>query len=173
MKKIVSYKEVDLDRLTSTLQAVAPPIVEMYSEAADVEKAITEGCRVITEAAASHTRHGTTDAGHHWDQTHPRWKRLLDTNDTKLIWKSINWKGNIGNDSLNTPNDDQFKEHFEHLFGSQNVQYEDNFVNSPYVPVLDDPFTIQELSHAVDGLNVNKSFLGIWTGIIRKLLCHG
>lgn len=169
IKKSVSYKEVDLDRLTSTLQAVAPPILEMYSDATDVEEAIKEGCRVITETAASHTRQGTTDADHHWDQAHPRWKRLLNTNDTKLIWKSINWKGNIENDSLNIPNDDQFKEHFEHLLGSQNVLDDDSFVNSPYVPVLDDPFTIEELSHAVDNLNVNKSFLGICPGIFRKL----
>ena len=141
----------------------------MCSHATEVEEAIIEGCRFVTKTAASHTRQGTTDAGHHWDQTHPWWKRLLDTNDTKQIWRSINWKGNIENDFPNAPNDDQFEEHFEQLLGSQNVQYDDNCVNSPYVPVLYDPFTIEELRHAVDSLNVNKCFLDICPGIFRKL----
>lgn len=104
MQKSVTYKEVDFGRLTSTLQAVAPPSVETGSDATGVEAAIMEGCRAITEAAASHTCRESTDTGHYWDQTHPRWKRLLDTNDTKLIRKPINWKGNI--ESLSKPNDD-------------------------------------------------------------------
>ena len=169
MQKSMPYKEVDMDRLIRTLQAVAPPTMEMVSDAASMEEVIMEGCRTVTEAAASHTRQDSLDPGHRWDQTHPRWKRLLDTNDPKLIWKSINWKGNFESDALTTPNDDQFKEHFEHLLGSQNIEYEDNLVDSPYVPVLDDPFTMEELSQAVKSLNVNKSFLGICPGIMRKL----
>lgn len=38
-----------------------------------------------------------------------------------------------------------------------------------YVPTLDNPFTIEELGHAVDGLDVNKSYLGICQGIARKV----
>ncbi len=86
----VSYKAVDLDRLISTLQTMTPPIVDMGSDALGVEAAIVEGDRGIIEDATSHIQQGSTDSSYQWDQTHPRCKRLLDTNDTKLIWKSIN-----------------------------------------------------------------------------------
>ncbi len=69
--------------------------------------------------------------GHEWHQTD---------------LKSINWKGIIENDELSTPSDDQFKEHFEHLLSFQDVQYDDDYVNSPRMPALDDPLTIEELS---------------------------
>ena len=167
MKKSTSYRDVDLDSLTNALQSAAPPSVAVDGDGADVEAAILEGCRVITEAAASCTSQRSANADHQWDQLHPRWKRLLESNDSKLIWKSINWKGNIENDISEQPSDEQFKEHFENLLNPQSGQYNEHYdVNSPYIPVLDDPFTSDELNQAVKSLNTNKSYVDLCPGII-------
>ncbi|KAK4327795.1 hypothetical protein Pmani_001743 [Petrolisthes manimaculis] len=47
-----------------------------------------------------------------WDMSEPRWKQILDSEDPKLIWKSINWKGGITQENEKKPEDDQFKYHF-------------------------------------------------------------
>lgn len=52
--------------------------------------------------------------------------------------------------------DEQFKGHFEKLLNppnAQNVQmYETNMDNLPYIPVLDDPFSMNELAQATKDL---------------------
>ena len=50
-----------------------------------------------------------------WDVSHPEWKRLLDSNDPSLIWKTINWKGELCKKNIETPSDEQFNVHFKNL----------------------------------------------------------
>ena len=44
-----------------------------------------------------------------------RWRRLLDGNDLKKIWKSIGWNGSIEDAKVDVPSDEDFRIHFEHL----------------------------------------------------------
>ena len=41
--------------------------------------------------------------------------------------------------------------------------------DAPYIPVLDDPFSMQEMMEAVEGGNKNKSYSGICPGIVKIL----
>ncbi|KAK3858513.1 hypothetical protein Pcinc_035308 [Petrolisthes cinctipes] len=104
LPKSMQYKTVDPDVLTREVQETPAPILAENSEVCDVEAAVTEGYRIIRAAAAAaaaavHTTRVTNrqqvTANNAWDLLEPRWRRILETNDTKMIWKSINWKGNV------------------------------------------------------------------------------
>ena len=63
-----------------------------------------------------------------------------------------------------------FKWHFEALLNintnnCDNIQLD----NSPYIPILDDPFTLPELDKAIKDLKPNKGYTGICPGIFAKL----
>ena len=98
-----------------------------------------------------------------WDQNHPRWRRILENKDSRIIWKAIGWKGEVTEETTEGPNDSQFKAHFEELLNP--VVRENNYYFSvegaPYIPVLDDPFTERELDDVIRGIKTNKSYVGI------------
>lgn len=95
----------------------------------------------------------------------------MDTNDGKLIWKSINWKGSVECNDAENPDDEQFKEHFEKLLNPPDVENLDNDVpeSAPYIPILDDPFTPSELDQALCNMNTNKSYSGLCPGVVKNL----
>ena len=84
LQKSVCYKDLDIDGLVNALQDVTPPSMGVEDEGMGVDAAISEGCRVIMDTATRFTRRRQT-AGHSWDEANPRWKRILDSNDSKLI----------------------------------------------------------------------------------------
>ena len=106
-----------------------------------------------------------------WDTNNPRWKRLLDTSDSKVIWRAINWKGEISQTGSSQPSDVDFKTHFETLLNPKiNDVDEIDHVKTdaaPYVPVLDDPVTLSELEDVIKNVNTSKSFTGICPGLLK------
>ncbi|KAK4322164.1 hypothetical protein Pmani_007075 [Petrolisthes manimaculis] len=108
-----------------------------------------------------------------WDMSEPMWKRILDSDDPKLIWKSINWKGGITQENEKKPEDDQFKYHFETLLNPNECREEqiDTIGNDVGVniPILDDPFTPDEMMQAIHGMHKNKSYSGLCPGLVSQL----
>ncbi|KAK4295004.1 hypothetical protein Pmani_032401 [Petrolisthes manimaculis] len=158
LPKSMQYKTVDPDVLTTELQETPTPILAENSEVCDVEAAVTEGYRIIRAAAAAaaaaavHTTRVTNrqqvTANNAWESLEPRWRRILETNDTKMIWKFINWKGNVDQNMDDRPNEAQFKEHLENLLNPEhaNTTTSCDVSAAPYIPILDDLFTCEELS---------------------------
>lgn len=128
LPKSVNYRSIDAEGLANALQEIAPPVFEVESAAMDVDKVVTEGCRTIMDTAATFTL-PHSDMQHEWDETHPRWKNLLDSKDSKLIWKSINWKGGVEQERVNPPKDEQFKVHFENLSNPPIMQIIEGDIN--------------------------------------------
>ncbi|MPC66902.1 hypothetical protein E2C01_061057 [Portunus trituberculatus] len=158
-----------MEPLVDALELTAPPEVELNSAGIDVSAALSEGCRVIMEAATALTKQQPITE-HLWDETHPRWKRLLDSGDNKLIWRAIHWKGGVGGANALQSTEEQFNVHFEELLRQPNVEnLVQNIENGPYMPVLDDPFTPNELDVVIRDMSVNKSYSGLCPGIIRSL----
>ncbi|MPC54497.1 hypothetical protein E2C01_048416 [Portunus trituberculatus] len=65
-----------------------------------------------------------------------------------------------------------FEEHVEKLLNPKDTPNIEEVVleNSvPYIPVLDDPFSMQESMESVNGINKNKSYNGICPGIVEML----
>ena len=160
-----SYRNIDLEQLTRTLQNIEPPIVDNPEILPEV---IETGFTTILDTA--HTCRNTTPISS-WDQSKPRWARILESKDPKTIWKSVNWRGTFDNATETQPSDNAFKNHFERLL-SQNDHINENYVNTedaPYVPFLDNTFDYSELENAVKSLDPNKSFSGICPGILKSL----
>ena len=109
-----------------------------------------------------------------WNENEEIWVRLIKTGDSKLIWKSINWNGNVRNSSTNVePTTQDFQRHFESLLNPQQIPLPEinEFENSPYIPVLDDPFNIGELVSALSSVKPNKAtdLSGNSPGVYRHL----
>ena len=69
----------------------------------------------ITNAPATQR----TDA----DDTDVKWKDLLENNDSRTLWKAVNWNGSITSpEKEDRPNDDAFRVHFEELLNPVNEQ---------------------------------------------------
>ena len=48
-----------------------------------------------------------------------KWTRLLEINDSRTIWRAINWNGSIDE---TTPTDAEFKLHFDKLLDPETVE---------------------------------------------------
>ena len=145
LKQTPSHRKLNLEQLTRTLQEIEPPTINNHE---DVEHAVDAGFCTINNAALS-CRTDTPNTI--WDQTRPRWARILESQDLKSIWKSLNWRGTFDDPAESQPPDNAFKLHFEQLL-SQEANTTGNMVNTdtaPYIPVLDDPFVYKELENAV------------------------
>ena len=77
------------------------------------------------------------------------------------------------NDDSNRPDDIHFKLHFERLFNPDPTLANNNQVldisSSPNIPILDDPFTYQEVDMVVKNMNKGKSYVGVCPGIFSLL----
>ena len=89
------------------------------------------------------------------DDEHKRWKRILNTNDDKLLWKAVNWKGDIdfnGNDE-EKPTDEEFKHHLENLFypdGEEPLNVDELLADyNTTIPLLDSEITPEEVNHVI------------------------
>ena len=95
-----------------------------------------------------------------WDMKDVRWKRLISTNDSKYIWNAINWKGDlVSTNEGKTPSPIAFKHHFQKLLLTEEDEPIDNIdiKSSPYIPVLDDPITSNEIHSCVKEIKPNKA----------------
>lgn len=169
LRKSVCHKRVDLESMANELNSLAPPQVNRTE---DVEAVLEAGYSTIMECARRHTVR-CSDSTHTWDETQPRWKRLLDENDCKTIWKSINWKGEVHYEDMEKPTEHQFQQHFEKLLNplseqsiSSSMPQDDDLENMPYIPILDDPFSATELDNALH-VTKNKSYTGICPAMIK------
>ena len=82
----------------------------------------------------------------------------MDRNDPRLIWKAINWRGEINDKDIETPNDEQFGSHFNNLLNLNSDTHPEPIINNaPYIPVLDDPFSLQELDAVIKDMKAGKA----------------
>ena len=170
LQKTPKYKTVDLSTFTDALENTNPPdLTDITREV--VTGKVTEGCSVL-ENKARECKMRVFRGERSWDETQPRWKRLLESNDSKTIWKAINWSGKVNTNEHEQPEDEQFRAHLEQLLTEGRVSEETQqleFESSPSIPVLDNPCTLQQLDETVKDVNVNKSYLGIYPGLIKVL----
>ena len=171
LRKSSSFKSTNLHNFTRLLQDIVPPTISPdIASPEQVSDLVETGCRAIMDTADSCTEYDVTQG--RWDQTRPRWARILERNDPKIIWKSLNWKGTFDDVKETQPTDNAFKDHFERLLAQSDVSDNENGVdvdNAPYVPILDDSFAPSELDTATISLNSGKSYSGICPGIVKAL----
>ena len=163
-----SCKKVDIGRFKTDIDEIVPPDLSSIS-LESVSAVLESGCSVINSVAKSAPSNMSENE---WDQRHPRWKRLLDRDDARTIWRSINWRGGIDEDKYSEqPEDTQFKVHFEELLNrpTQAIDININSEDLPQIPLLDAPFTLQELHDVVKDIKRDKSYIGICPGLFAVL----
>ena len=169
LKKTPSYRNTDLNQLTRILQEMPPPTITTHDQLPNV---VESGCCTIMDVAARCIKTDVGSVHTPWDQTRPRWARILETRDPKYIWKSLNWKGSFDNREETQPSENIFKDHFERLLNQDDTTLTNSNIEietAPYIPVLDDPFMVNEVDIAMNSLNQNKSYSGICPGILKVL----
>ena len=168
--KSPSYKYLDINSFRLLMNETPPPEPQECNEE-EVTIAL-DTCDTIINNVAKNCKlpHRVMLGQNEWDRNHPRWKRLFDKNDPKITWKAINWKGQIVDDDTQ-PSELNFKMHFEELFNPVSVDFNPSIdvSSSPSIPLLDDPFSIQELDMTVKSLKKDKSYVGLCPGLFAVL----
>ena len=156
----------DLEVFARRMAQCVPPTLDEVS-VESVETAVKESCDIVNKIAKACKKTETNRV----ISAQPRWKRLMEENDCKTIWKAINWKGEINtNREIEQPSDNAFKTHFERLLNPSGEDFSELDVEqSPYIPLLDDPFTPRELDQAINSMNKNKSFIGFSPALLVNL----
>ena len=158
-------RETNVDNFKDYMSAHPPPVLT----GDNIESAISTSFQTMRNGAKDSKQQTNINENNTWETSHPRWKRLMDSDDPRSIWKAINWKGDVEEDTMK-PDDSQFKLHFENLLKVNTEQNTDVQVNdSPYIPVLDDAFTLQEVTKAIKEQKVGKSYTGICPGLLANL----
>ena len=100
-----------------------------------------------------------------------KWKKLLEENDPKKIWKSIGWNGTVETSCSMLPSDEEFRIHFESLLNPEKGENscEIEVRELPSIPILDDPITPVEVVEAADKCKESKSFIGVTPAILSSL----
>ena len=112
IKKSLSYKHINLQNLATILQDMEPPVIPAAVTCVEQLSGIVEtGCSVIVDSAAKCKKFDASQP--QWDQTRPRWAQILDSQDMKTIWRSLNWRGTFDHPDDSQPSDSAFKNHFE------------------------------------------------------------
>ena len=168
--KSVRFSDVDIERFKRMMnEEVVPDLQGMNTNT--IAGILETSYSVINNVANGCKKANAENGRNEWVQDHPRWKRILDRGDLKTIWKAINWKGSITDVDDKQPDDVQFKLHFEKLLNPSPVTVEPyiDVCASPYIPVLDDPFTLQELDTVTKMLKKDKSYTGLCPGLFSSL----
>ena len=134
----------------------ADPSMELVSDlCSNVTETIYQACQRSSQRGPQPEVQGNIEA----INAHSRWGKLLSLKDPKVIWKAINWKGIFEppGQSNEGPSDLEFASHFEKLLSP----IEGGDIEAPivdmYVPVLDDPITVQEIAAEVKRQKRNKA----------------
>ena len=79
------------------------------------------------------------------------YKNVLQSHDDSKLWKMINWSGKITDSTSNVhPTVEDITDHFATLYEPINDDGEiSNLTSNVYIPVTDDPITIDEVSRTI------------------------
>ena len=98
-----------------------------------------------------------------------RWKRILELNDGRLIWKVIGWNGLLVEESSQVPSDNEFKMHFEELLNPIGIEEIEMIDSGVSIPLLDDVIEPEEVERGINSLNANKGYIGVDAGFLKLL----
>ena len=163
LRKSTCQEFVYLKSIASELNNLTPPEMNVGNE---IEAVLAAGWNIVMDCARRHTARRHADCSHSWDQVQLKWQRLISKNDCKTIWKAIDWKGKVQEEEMENPSENQFIEHWEQLLNVLNERdisnefFTSDIYNLPYIPVLDNPFSMTELDEAMC-LMKKKSNVGI------------
>ena len=90
------------------------------------------------------------------DPNLPRWKKIMEIDDEKVLWNAIDWNGDIdlsSTDNDKRPSDDEFQKHLESLLvHTEETTLETDSSYNFSIPLLDDPIQMKEVDDVIQQL---------------------
>ena len=112
------------------------------------------------------------------DVEHNRWTSFIESKNSKDLWDSIDWKGNLSRCQTVRPTDDELAFHFEKLYTTDDPDESakiEELSTHTYNPQLDDPISIAEIDTATKemkkgGYDYNMDILKVLVAVMSPLL---
>ena len=169
-RRPVRYTDIDCDLFQHTLGEIHPPDIDVnnYEVAAELFTDTIYDCASNCKTSNVHT------APNNAVISDDRWENILNSNDDKPIWNSINWKGNIEEPEYEMPPDSNFQEHLETILNPEDGMQlnQDEYLSDVHIPVLNDPMypiEMEDVIHKQLKPNTGCGPDGIAPGLFRSL----
>lgn len=163
-RKTIKYEDINCESFQ--LNLTSPDSVWQSTDV------ISEATNILYDTCKMSTNKDSHTVIQH--QALGRWKSILQTNNPKLLWDAIGWKGtfDVPNKS-SSPSDAVFSEHFSKLLNSSEQCMSDIDIpqTNVYIPILDDHIMPDEVVHQINRMKSRKSpgTDGIPPGILKCL----
>ena len=159
----INIANVDAVKLERVLEANPPPNLD------DIDQAVADfytKSNTLMKSCKKPRTTATTD-----NMNTNRWKKIIQKNDSRMIWKAIGWNGDvIHEDEGIQPSENEFKAHFEKLLNDErNTNDEHSEINEVTIPILDDPIELIEVEKAISSGKQNKAYIGVAPGFLKLL----
>ena len=145
-KKPIPFRRIDKEGFTSQLQDMPPPELDISR----YQESLNNFEEIIYNVSNENQRNDEIPYTSQ-DKQNTRWKRILEAEDSKSLWRGIDWNGEFREvESKERPSEAAFQEHMERLLNpvdAEPLQYPDE--NGVSIPALDEPFGFDELNHVV------------------------
>ena len=103
-----------------------------------------------------------------------RWQNILDIQDSRTLWKTINWRGEFKDIPCNVtaPTDAEFCDYFTDLLNTESSRSPLIIPQTDvYIPILDDDLMPHEIESSIKKLKVDKAagLDGVPPGLFKQL----
>ena len=147
-RKGIQVSDIETKKFVENMETMNIPDTDNVQ---DIDDSIRSFSNILYECSKSSKKPTGTSNINFGEKS--RWKRILELQDDKVLWQSINWKGQfMPKEKLDErPSDHEFKQHFESFLNPEGVEEAnlgdvDSDVSIPY---LDNPITISEVDHVI------------------------
>ena len=176
-KRQIKSVDVDAVAFTTHLESIDPPDVtslDIEDSSQQFSDAMYFGAKSCLKRAREKSCPRITSNNSELD----RWKSIVKCDDEKLLWKAINWRGEVNFQHVDEekPPDDAFKTHLENLFypdGSEPLSTHELLEDyNTSVPLLDDeisPVEVAEVIHKQVKPNKSCGPDGVSPGLFKCL----
>ena len=164
-RKTIKMTHVDRNKLKDALNMTPPPPMDQIQDQ-DINalaKNVTDTLYSIARQCQTPLNNPVMQRTNNATPNGTDWRTMIESHDSKELWKAIAWNGEIksGQDDQ-TPDDEEFRLHFEELLNPtterQNLEaIVETEATGIYLPVTDDPIDPREVVEAAQSLKTNKS----------------
>ena len=117
-RKPIPYHSVDNELFFTHMQQLQPPEVNHNNITESVE-VLTETLYNVSSVCNVKLPQSTYSNA---NRQNSRWERMLEVEDTKLLWRGINWNGEYReSESKERPPEEAFQQHMERLLNPDNI----------------------------------------------------
>lgn len=171
-QKTILTKQIDQNKFLENLNL--PVYLQVDNN--NIHSICEELATTIYKAASAARVHQRITPNRSPQNALDRWNNILHSTNDRQLWSAINWQGHldtVAGNCTEKPSDRIFCKHFETLLNPENArdpqEYEPQ--NILYIPVLDDPITIEEVDRCMKKLKSSKAAGtdGISPGIVKWL----